>query len=1181
MAGQGEGADGGRFARLSSCFKRRPKKYDRRQDSQSSLPKAEDSPARSTIPSIPPATSHETTAVINAVDAITSTTSTTSISAIGAIGATASTVSTDNPVESRADIIEESVESDLWSRAYQKLGDKTKKWIGDISHNGNGEGRTQDLIKIVREREEEYKDGTLKLRVGDKEILWRDYANRGVAWVTAIGDISVSFAPAPSTVVWSALKALLKANVSQCEDLAAIFGCAEKVLRLIRHGKVYEEVYLSDGSCNTATQNLQDALVDLYKALMELLAHAFTRLNEGQGKQFLRALISSGEGAKLVSALTEQEHKVSMAAQVCGAVASQEYQKLLQNLDEPLRNIEDTVKKLLEKIEDGTLEQALDYISAIPIGEHQQEKREARTPTTCEWLLSHSRFLDWEGSSSSILWLQGNVGAGKSFLTSKVIDYFSATRQQKAKHDEGFAYFYCSRSDPVRRETKHILRSYISQLARVPRYPTMMEKNIYALYCKAKEEKRGFSTDECETALIELTNFYPRTTLVLDALDECKVDTREALARILCKLVDKGEGTVKVFIASRKEADIEEYLGSQKLIEIATDDNRDDIEKYIEEEIAKVGVFWSSVSAEVKEQVKKTMREKSDGMFRWAYLQWQQLKNLKTNERISERLGKLPTDLTKAYDEIYLENEEKEVLERAVKWVLCAREPLTSQILLMAIRLKSNLQSLTLSDAIAESTLESICSHLVVLDSQLKVWKFPHASVAEYFENQHKSWIHKAPEEVTILLVSCLIDCYSIWAPAESHYEIQKFLKMALDLGNHLDPRHPFQRYTRKYWVQHVQNTPNQRQEATDLSEILQHFLGANGPGQPSSQQYQAWCRHMRTSNDLSYEYEQMADAEPSETSIFGVCVLGLHKLLEGWWDKDIEVSQINRYGLDLLAIAAKYGHVELCSEFINRGSDIHKELDSGYGSALMEAIGNKQINTAKLLLNKGADPNLTRKGRSPLYLAVEEVEDLVEPLLEAGADPNIMCPHYPFGCALGAAAWFDRANSAKLLIKYGADVNLAIKGNGSEYANSLAIAARFGSIKCARIFVEKRADVNAHLSGDYGSVLAAAMFGRLGALEMVKYLIEEAGADPTILTSSPPRGSYRSRFGDRKMRGARSRFQAKKDKLVEAIARTERQKTAEYLIKGGHVQQSVLLGIGFPENGFPGNVKVTEAWDF
>lgn len=143
----------------------------------------------------------------------------------------------------------------------------------------------------------------------------------------------------------------------------------------------------------------------------------------------------------------------------------------------------------------------------------------------------------------------------------------------------------------------------------------MMEKNIYALYLKAKKEKRGFSTEECEMALMELINFYPRTTLILDALDECEMDARENIARIFRNLVNKGEGTVKVFIASRKEADIEEYLGSQKLVKISTADNRNDIGKYIDAEIKKVGGAWRAVSADVEEQVKKTIREKSDGMY--------------------------------------------------------------------------------------------------------------------------------------------------------------------------------------------------------------------------------------------------------------------------------------------------------------------------------------------------------------------------------------------------------------------------------------------------------------------------------------------------------------------------------------------------------------------------------------
>lgn len=63
-----------------------------------------------------------------------------------------------------------------------------------------------------------------------------------------------------------------------------------------------------------------------------------------------------------------------------------------------------------------------------------------------------------------------------------------------------------------------------------------------------------------------------------------------------------------------------------------------------------------------------------------------ELKKLRTNEGIRERLGKLPKSLTETYDEIYSKIEEKDIVKQAVKWVLCAREPLTSDVLLMAIR---------------------------------------------------------------------------------------------------------------------------------------------------------------------------------------------------------------------------------------------------------------------------------------------------------------------------------------------------------------------------------------------------------------------------------------------------------------------------------------------------------------
>lgn len=1009
-------------------------------------------------------------------------------------------VSTPKPTTSVGD---ESVEppgitaldSDLWLRAYQALDEKSQEWIPVTSElePENGKQWPTDLITLVRKREEEYKGSTPKLKIGDREIIWRDYANKTVTWLVTIGDIAVNFAPAPSPIIWSALKVFMKTHVAQCEDLVAIFGCAEKVLSVMRRGAVYEIVYLQHAPPSNSTEDLKDVLFNLYKALLQLLSHALERLNEGQGRQFLHALISPEKGAELVSALSDHEHKLSMAVQACGAVQLQDHQNLLQSLSAPLRHVDENVKTLVEHLQEKSLDDALDYISTIPIGKHHFEKRETRVPETCEWLLKHRRFLEWEESShSSTLWLQGSIGAGKSYLTSKVIDRYVFDNEAQGKNDEGFAYFYCSRSDTARQDPKSVYQSYIRQLAQPNHYPTGIHKSISDLYRKAKKEQRQLSIPECKAALSELLKSYPRTTLVLDALDECEIGARKEIVLVLRSLATDSERPVKVYIASRREPDIERHLGSENLIEIGTSDNKGDIEKYIEQEMTRFGEEWESVSQGTREEVKRTITDQSDGMFRWAYLQWEQLKKFKTNQSILERLGKLPKSLEHAYDEIYTQNEgyEMVILQRAVKWVLCAAEPLSNDVLLWAIRLETQTDSksevaLILSSPITQSTLESICCNLIVRDSQLKVWKFPHASAAEYFEGRHKNWTAKAHEDVAILLISYLIDCYSEWRIPRWNKE-SSLLLYVVDYDDYLDLEHPLQDYARRSWAHHARSASDHYR----VTPILKRFLGAAGPQKPSSQQYRIWCHHIQE-NDLSYKPISYAkDLFPTEMSIFGIFALGLHTLLEGWWDKDIDVSIVNYTGLDLLSIAAKYGHRSLCSDLINHGSDINRTLESSYGSVLAEALGYNQIETVAFLLDKGCNPGIYVDGSILLCFAVIEAEWSVEMLLKAGADPNIQCQKCSYGCALERAACWGRIDSAKALIKYGADVNLAPTSSDEKYGSPLAAAASGGKLECVKLLIKHGASVNAQLEhGIHGSALAAAALG--GSLECVKLLIE------------------------------------------------------------------------------------------
>lgn len=96
---------------------------------------------------------------------------------------------------------------DLWQEAFKQLDAMEKDILGKDVVKSDG---AIALIDTVRARESEFKNESAKLKIGDDEILWRDCAARVVRWLTSFGDIAVTFAPNPASVVWSGLKVLLQ-----------------------------------------------------------------------------------------------------------------------------------------------------------------------------------------------------------------------------------------------------------------------------------------------------------------------------------------------------------------------------------------------------------------------------------------------------------------------------------------------------------------------------------------------------------------------------------------------------------------------------------------------------------------------------------------------------------------------------------------------------------------------------------------------------------------------------------------------------------------------------------------------------------------------------------------------------------------------------------------------------------
>lgn len=201
-------------------------------------------------------------------------------------------------------------------------------------------------------------------------------------------------------------------------------------------------------------------------------------------------------------------------------------------------------------------------------------------------------------------------------LVSRIIDSIIKDRQPT----EGFAYFYCNREEQSRRETVWVLQSLVKQLAS-PLNDDKIHQTLVDIYNAKKES--GFASNtlseaEAEELLHEIFLSYRKTTIIIDALDECERNFRYSLMERLVGFT-AGADVVKVIVASRRNDDIDGRLRREGDLGIEAMDNQKDIQTFVLRRLeldAERRVKESSrlLSPDLKELIASTLLERSQGM---------------------------------------------------------------------------------------------------------------------------------------------------------------------------------------------------------------------------------------------------------------------------------------------------------------------------------------------------------------------------------------------------------------------------------------------------------------------------------------------------------------------------------------------------------------------------------------
>lgn len=164
-----------------------------------------------------------------------------------------------------------------------------------------------------------------------------------------------------------------------------------------------------------------------------------------------------------------------------------------------------------------------------------------------------------------------------------------------------------------RRELLSVLRSYVRQLSTSTVNLQVMREKIRKLYQDTRLKGSDLSFDTCREQLLESVNLYHRTTLVLDALDECDPESRGRLVETIEFLLSNTNRPIKVFISSRPDRDIRSAFVCKPNIEIQATHNEKDIRKFVDREIVKHG-NWGGMSPSLKKDIVNVLIKGSEGM---------------------------------------------------------------------------------------------------------------------------------------------------------------------------------------------------------------------------------------------------------------------------------------------------------------------------------------------------------------------------------------------------------------------------------------------------------------------------------------------------------------------------------------------------------------------------------------
>ena len=488
-------------------------------------------------------------------------------------------------------------------------------------------------------------------------IVARDVCEKITRWVQKfqnVGDIIVQYDPVHASLPWAAVRLLLQVVTNDVQKFGAIVEGVETVALVITRYTIVEHLYLTKST--KLRDELTDGITRLYAETLRFLSEACRYYSQSTAVRVAKSLVqtSASSNNNSLASIAQSKSNVDALTRLveaeCQSMALSEITNqgllmqvemsivtdsidttrreltcILKALEEPFLRVADQLQQYSNSLQRDEYTRICRWLSTVPFRQHHRTHLAGLIPGSGEWFLNDSKFVDWRrSSSSSILWLHGVPGSGKTKLISLAIE--SLRKEVSSIPDAApLAYFYCSRNqaESQRAEPEEILRALVKQMA-CRDSGSQVGQNITQEYEQATREAaidglEPFQLDlqSCIRLILSFTEQVP-VTFVIDAVDECSMQKRFDLFQALDKIVHESASVVKVLLSSRDDVDIAHRMASCVQIAVSQDRNLEDIVQFailkLSEAIETKRLLGGDVRSELRNRILGRLIAGSQGM---------------------------------------------------------------------------------------------------------------------------------------------------------------------------------------------------------------------------------------------------------------------------------------------------------------------------------------------------------------------------------------------------------------------------------------------------------------------------------------------------------------------------------------------------------------------------------------